>query len=132
MDNSVAAMTLEELRQRYALLEQENARLREQVAQLTAQVNWFMEQFKLARHRQFGASSERTVPGQEQLSFFNEAEKEARSEPVEPEVETITYTRKKRKGHREALLKDLPVETIEYRLPPEKQVCPTAAARYTR
>jgi len=88
-----------------------------------------MEQFKLAKHRQFEASSERTVPGQEQLSFFNEAEKEAEPEPLEPDVETITYKRRKQKGHREAVLKDLPVETIEYRLPPEEQVCPNCGGQ---
>ena len=60
----------------------ENARLKEQVAELTAKVNWFMEQFKLAKRRQFGSSSERTVSTKEQPSLFNEAEKEA-----EPELE---------------------------------------------
>jgi len=117
MDNSTEATTMDELRQ-------ENARLRQQVAELTAQVNWFMEQFRLAKHRQFGASSERTVTAEQQPSLFNEAEKEARPEAAEPTVETITYKRKKRQGQREEALKDLPVETIEYRLPPEEQVCP--------
>jgi len=117
MDNLSAAMVIDELRR-------ENARLKEQVAELTAKVNWFMEQFKLAQHRQFGASSERTVSTKEQSSLFNEAEKEAEPELAEPTVETITYKRRKQEGHREAMLKDLPVETIEYRLPPEEQVCP--------
>jgi transposase len=31
-------------------------------------------------------------------------------------MEEITCKRRKRQGHREAQLKDLPVETIEYRL----------------
>jgi transposase len=117
MDNSNAATTVDELRR-------ENARLRQQVAELTAQVNWFMEQFKLAKQRQFGASSERAVIAETQPSLFNEAEKEAKPEAAEPTVETITYRRRKQKGHREEALKDLPVETIEYRLPPEEQVCP--------
>src|SRR5690606_23438621 len=60
----------------------------------------------------------------EQPSLFNEAEKEAEPELKEPTVETITYKRRNRQGHREEMLKDLPVETIEYRLPPEEQVCP--------
>ena len=110
-------MVIEELRR-------ENARLKEQVAELTAKVNWFMEQFKLAKRRQFGSSSERTVSTKEQPSLFNEAEKEAEPELKEPTVETITYKRRKRQGQREDMLKDLPVETIEYRLPPEEQVCP--------
>ncbi|HHY95025.1 MAG TPA: IS66 family transposase [Firmicutes bacterium] len=115
MDNTSTAMTLEELRQ-------ENARLKEENAELTAKVNWLMEQLKLVKHRQFGASSERSVP--EQLSLFNEPEKEARPEQPEPTVQTITYKRRKQQGHREQMLGDLLVETIEYRLPPEEQVCP--------
>lgn len=117
MDNSYGAMNVEELRERCAFLEQQNA-------ELTAKVEWFMEQFKLAKHRQFGASSEKTLSADQQPSLFNEAEKEAETERVEPTVETITYKRRKQKGHREAMLEDLPVETVEYRLPTEEQVCP--------
>lgn len=36
---------------------------------------------------------------------------------------SITYRRRKKQGHREEPLQDLPEETIEYRLPPEEQVC---------
>ncbi len=42
------------------------------VEQLTAKVRWFEEQFHLTRHKQFGASSERSV--KEQGELFNEAE----------------------------------------------------------
>jgi len=59
--------------------------------------------------------------------LFNEAEKEAEPELAEPTVETITYKCRKQRGRREAMLKDLPVETIEYRLPPEEQVCPNCS-----
>ncbi len=76
MDNSSAAMVIEELRL-------ENARLKEQVAELTAKVNWFMEQFKVAKHSQFGSSSEWTVSTKEP-SLFNETEKEAEPELKEP------------------------------------------------
>lgn len=117
MEDVSTATVIEELRQ-------ENAWLKQQNAELSAKVEWFMEQFKLAKHRQFGASSERTDPTEQQPSLFNEAEKEAGAEHTEPTVETITYKRRKQKGHREAALEDLPVETIEYRLPPEEQVCP--------
>jgi transposase len=55
--------------------------------------------------------------------LFNEAEAQSKPEAPEPTVEEITYRRKKKQGKREAQLKDLPVETIEYRLPPEEQVC---------
>lgn len=110
------------LEQQNTLLTQQNSLLTQENAELTAKVNWFMEQFRLSQHRRFGASSERTAPGQEQL--FNEVEKEAKPDAPEPTIETITYKRRKQQGHREAVLKDLPVETIEYRLPEEEQVCP--------
>ncbi|GIM46527.1 transposase [Collibacillus ludicampi] len=42
---------------------------------------------------------------------------------AEPTLETITYRRSKKRGHRETQLENLPVETIEYRLPSEEQVC---------
>lgn len=113
---NIDTMTIEELQKRCVQLERENA-------ELTAKLNWFMEQFRLSKHRQFGSSSERTVPEQQQLSLFNEAEAEARPDLAEPTVETITYKRRKQRGHREAMLEDLPVETIEYRLPAEEQVC---------
>ena len=94
--------------------------LEQQIAELEAKLNWFQEQFHLNRHRQFGTSSEKTHP--EQIQLFNEAEVEVKPTP-EPTMEEITYRRRKRRGHREEQLKDLPVETIEYRLPPQEQVC---------
>lgn len=38
-------------------------------------------------------------------------------------MEKITYERRKQKGRREAVLEGLPVETVEYRLPEEEQIC---------
>lgn len=102
-------------------LQEENALLKQQVADLSAKLKWFEEQFRLSQHRQFGRSSEKTIP--EQMSLFNEAEVEAKPELPEPAIEEITYKRRKSKGHREEMLKDLPVEIIEYRLPEEEQVC---------
>lgn len=117
MDNLSAAEVIDQQKQEIDLLKQQNA-------ELTAKVEWFMEQFKLAQHRQFGASGEKTLSSEKQPSLFNEAEKESSAEAIEPSTETITYKRRKQKGHREAQLKDLPVETVEYSLPPEEQVCP--------
>jgi hypothetical protein len=94
--------------------------LEQQNAELNAKVRWFEEQFRLNRHRQFGASSEQTTPEQQQL--FNEAEVEAKPAP-EPIFDEITYRRRKQAGKREEQLKDLPVEIIEYRLPPGDQTC---------
>ena len=106
--------TIEELQKRCEQLEQQNA-------ELSAKLKWFEEQYRLSLHRRFGSSSERTAPGQ--LQIFNEAESETKPDLAEPTVETITYSRRKKSGHRENQLKDLPVETIEYRLPAEEQVC---------
>ncbi|WP_297202006.1 transposase [Thermanaeromonas sp.] len=121
---SIATMTIEELRERCAQLEQ-------QVAELTAKLNWFMEQFRLSKKRQFGSSSERTCTPQEQLLLFNEAEAEARPEKSEPDLETITYQRRKTRTRREMNLEDLPVEVVEHRLPEEERVCQSSRRSLT-
>jgi transposase len=91
-----------------------------QIEQLQQKVRWFEEQFHLARHKQFGVSSERSV--QEQPNLFNEAEAIAEAGPVEEEIrQTITYDRKK--PGRRPIPKDLPIERIEYRLSEEEQIC---------
>jgi transposase len=108
-----AAKTIAELQNRCALLEQQNA-------ELTAKLTWFEEQFRLSQQRRFGPSSEQTHP--DQIALFNEAEVEAKPS-AEPTMEEITYRRRKKQGQREEQLKDLPVETVEYRLSAEEQVC---------
>lgn len=108
-------------------LQKEISNLKKKNAELTAKLNWFMEQFRLNQHKKFGSSSEQTLP--EQISIFNEAEVEAKPEVPEPTLEEITYKRKKRKGHRDEMFEDLPVETIEYRLPEEEQVCDCCGGR---
>lgn len=91
-----------------------------QIEQLEAKLHWFEEQFHLARHKQFGASSERSV--KEQPNLFNEAEVIAEDGPAEEEIrQTIAYERKK--PGRKPIPKDLPIERIEYRLPEEEQIC---------
>ncbi len=97
-----------------------------EIEQLSAKLRWFEEQFHLARHKQFGASSERTVKAQGYL--FNEAEVVAESGPAEEELhQTITYERKK--PGRKPIPKDLPIERIEYRLPEDEQVCDGCGGR---
>lgn len=114
MNTLTNTQTIEKLQERCRQLEKENA-------ELTAKVNWLLEQFRLSQHRRYGSSSEKTNPEQQQL--FNEIEAETQPLVAEPTIEKITYERRKRKGHRDAMLKDLPTETIEYRLPQEEQVC---------
>jgi transposase len=118
-----ANATNDELRRLCEALMEQNEALSAQNEQLTAKVHWLEEQFRLAQHRRFGVSSEQIHPDQQQL-IFNEAELCAFPKAPEPELETITYRRRKSKGHREAQLANLPVETIHHELPEEERVCP--------
>jgi transposase len=107
---------IEQLNDKVLGLEQQNA-------ELNARLKWYEEQFRLSRQKQYGASSEKTNP--EQLSLFNEAEDIANPKLEEATLETITYQRRKKQaGQRAELLKDLPVEVIEYRLEEHERVCP--------
>ena len=105
-----------EIEDKIALLENEKA-------DLLAKLNWFEEHFRLNQHRLYGRSSEQTVHA-EQQTLFNEAEALDAVTPTvqEPTLEEITYKRKKKqKGHRGGeMLKDLPVEIIEHKLPEEE------------
>jgi len=104
-------------------LEQKTAKLEQQNAELTAKLTWYEEQFRLAQQKRFGASSEKTHPDQLELNLFNEAEVLATPASEEPNIETVTYSRKKPVGSREAKLDHFPVETLTYALPEEEQVC---------
>jgi transposase len=95
--------------------------LKEEKAQLEMKIKWYEDQYRLHMHKMYGGSSEKLDNGQ--ISLFNEAEAESKPEIPEPEFGEIAYTRKKKQGHREEMLKDLPVETIEYHLPEEEQAC---------
>jgi transposase len=102
-------------------LQAENELLRDEKASLELKLKWFEEQHRLHLSKLYGSSSEKT--SSDQLSLFNEAESEAKPEIPEPTIEEITYKRRKKQGHREEMLKDLPVETIEYHLSEEEQTC---------
>jgi transposase len=92
------------------------------ITKLEALIKFYEEQFRLAKHRQYGKSSEKTE-NPLQLSLFNEPEAVADKKEPEPKIEEITYSRKKRVGKREEDFKDLPVETIIYELPESEQNC---------
>lgn len=107
-------------------LQIENTTLKQQNNDLQSKVEWLEEKLRVATHKRFGASSERTDLDSEQIRLFNEVETEAEPALEEPTVETVTYERerkKKQKGQRDEQLKNLPVERIEYRLSEEEQVC---------
>jgi len=107
-------------------LAQINQAQADEITLLKAKVAWFEEQLVLAKHRQFGTSSEQTAVGQEAL-VFNEAEALAAPELPEPVIETVTYDRRKPVGGRKAQVAGLPVEEIDYRLPEDEQICPQCA-----
>ncbi|MFD2444114.1 IS66 family transposase [Bacillus sp. CGMCC 1.16607] len=125
MKSSTTNTTIEELQKRLEQLEKKNAELEaklEKQNELEAKLKWFEEQFRLYQQKRFGISSEKTHP--DQLELFNEVEKESNPDLPEPTLESITYQRRRKKrGHRELMLENLPVETVEYRLSSEKQVC---------
>lgn len=119
--------TIEELLERVQLLEQKNAdleaKLEKEKSESEAKISWLQEQLRLHQSKRFGVSSEKGIPGQLELTLFNEVEQEADLASPEPTVETITYRRKKKRGQRQLMLENLPVETIDYRLSDEEQVC---------
>ena len=106
--------TIEELQKRCDSLEL-------QKSEMAAKIKWFEEQFRLSQQRRFGSSSEQSSP--DQLNLFNEVEAESSPLHVEPTMETVIYQRKKKRGHREVMLENLPTETVEYRLTEGERVC---------
>ncbi|MHC1748078.1 MAG: IS66 family transposase [Cellulosilyticaceae bacterium] len=101
-----------QLEKRIIELEDENKRLHETVAYLTRKL--------------YGSSSEKTsVLGiEDQISLFNEAEIEAMDSAPEPTLDdVVNYRKKKFKGQREELLKDLPREKRLCSLVKEDRFC---------
>ena len=104
---------IQQLQDRCTALERENVRLEQENKLLK-------EHYQLNRHKQFGSSSEVTP---DQMQLFNETEKEADASAKEPELEEITYKRRKSKGQRDIQLDGLEEEVVEHRLSSEEQVC---------
>lgn len=93
------------------------------IAELEKQVEWFMSQINLAKHKQYGASSEKIDSAQ--ISLFNEAEYTADPTQPEPEItEVKAYYRSRKRLTKDKLPEDLPVEIIEHELPKEDRDCP--------
>lgn len=98
--------------------------LKTRCTELEQQVQFFMEQLRLSRHKQFGTASEKSE--YDQISLFNEAEAEADKQKPDPELTTVeAHARRKTRESKDGLLSDnLPVEIVEYTLPEDEQVCP--------
>ena len=99
------------------------------VSELESRVDLLMEALRLARHKQFGASSEKSEDTlMEQLSFlFNEAEVFSAADKEETENITVVAAHKRHKKHEYTLdniPEDIPKERVEHRLEGEDLVCP--------
>lgn len=93
------------------------------IAELEQQLQWFISQVQLARHKQFGTSREKTDINQ--MPIFNEAEALADLTDPEPELtEVKAHYRKRKRLTADKLPKDLPVEIIEHELPAQERICP--------
>lgn len=102
----------------------EYEKMRAENAELTQKVQWLMEQLNLLKHKQFGASSERSEHDYAQISLFNEAEHFAEPSAPEPELTVIREHYRKTRLTTDKLPEDLPVELIEHELPESERVCP--------
>lgn len=95
-----------------------------QMEQLNQNMQLILEQLNIAKHKQFGRSSEKMVYDGQLEMCFNEAEALiANKFVVEPEMEEVCpkpYKRKKSKGKRDEDLKDLPVIIINHELSEEE------------
>ena len=115
----------------YESLQGENESLRARKAELEVLVKYYEELLRLNKQRQFGTSSE-TNEALEQLSLFDEAENTAEPSREEPELEEVTYQRRKRAGKREADLSSLPTEVVEHDIPEEERICPDCGGELHR
>jgi len=92
--------------------------------ELEALVIYYQEQFRLYKHRQYGASSEKT-PVADQLCLFGEFVNEQSMTDTEENFEVITYKRRKNKRKRADSISRLPVESVNvYALPEDGLGCP--------
>ena len=114
------------------LLIDENTKLKEKVILLQKENDFLREKFKLAQHRQFGASSEKSP---DQIDWlFNEAEATADAALAESDTAvtagtteadiTSTATSTKKKTGRKPLPADLPRETRLIDLSDAEKICP--------
>ena len=98
------------------------------ISELESRVDVLMEALRLARHKQFGVSSEKSEePLMEQLSFlFNEAEVFAEVSTKQEEA-VVVAAHKRHKKHEytlDSIPENIPTRQVEHRLEGEDLVCP--------
>lgn len=116
-------------------LEKQNRILSQQLAETKAKLNWYEEQYRLSKEKQFGRSSEKDLAGQMNLSdvfpLFNEAETFREMINTEPKEEDLPSEQDSDEGKRKRRKKDtknLTVVIDTYELPIEDQICPKCGA----
>ena len=105
------------------------------ISELESRVDVLMEALRLARHKQFGASSEKSEePLMEQLSFlFNEAEVFAEVS-TKQEESVVVAAHKRHKKHEytlDSIPETIPTKQVEHRLEGEDLVCPQCGSTMT-
>lgn len=107
---------------------QKNSQLEISLENAFQKINWFEEQYKLMRERQFGKSSEKLSVFQEELIFNVDdtlaapPENENKIINEAEESETITYTRQKKNG-RNIVTSKLPRVQEIHDLSTEQKIC---------
>ena len=101
---------------------------RRNISELESRVDLLMEALRLARHKQFGASSEKSEDTlAEQLSFlFNEAEAFSAAEKAEESVTVVAAHKRHKKNEYtlDSIPEGIPIEQMEHRLEGEDLICP--------
>jgi transposase len=93
------------------------------VTELETLVEWYERQLRLAKHRQYGAKSEKSE--YDQLTIFNEVEATADEETPEPELKEVArHFRKRKRLVNDTLPENLPIEVVVHDLEPDETECP--------
>ena len=99
---------------------------RAEYEELKSQNEWLMEQLRLLKKKQFGASSEQStgqLDGQLSL-LFNEVEAYAAPPGPRKTTQVAAHTRKQSGSVKDVAPDNIPVEVVEHRLSEEDRVCP--------
>jgi DNA repair exonuclease SbcCD ATPase subunit len=120
--------SITQLTEKNTELEQKNSRLEISLEDALQKINWFEEQYKLMRERQFGKSSEKLSAFQQEIIFNADdtlatpPETSDKTINVVEETETITYSRRKKNGRNIDTSKFPRVQEI-HDLSAEQKIC---------
>lgn len=104
--------------------EQDFLKLENRIKQLEQENRTLHETVEFLTRKLFGRSSEKTSVIVGQINLFNEAETEYSPSAKEPTLEEVSnYRRKKFKGQKAELLKDIPHDTVLCGLEEDERFC---------